>query len=198
MRRLTSTTTFLEGLENVITEVKTSEKFLRSAVSDSSKYLSDPRFENEFVIRTKSTDKLVALSILSWYFSDEIRPLVQMNLQEKWNLSEDSIIGEFLLNSFGEMKLFLLETTLWSERDFFGNIFSKNIVLQLLGLFRPKFASHRRPKRIQRHRGYRDKGTLKFPHEYHDFASRSQELKEEEEQRLSRLDQIDLARGWIT
>lgn len=188
---------FCSELERICLSVNSRSKFLRSSVSDNSKYLYT-RFENRLRIRTRAKKKLIGLAILSWYLPEEIGVLINLELREIWEESEEFLFPAMLLESKGQMLLFLLETRNYHTRDFFSNIINEEIVKNLLRLVAPVYKTRSKPKRVQRHRGYRDKGTLKLPHEVHELANRTAEVKELEEKRKSSQDSINFLVGWFT
>lgn len=164
-------------------------------------------FENSFVIKTNEFNDLVGLSVLSWYLPEEIGLLLRWSLEEK--LQSDRIESRkekreipltILLSSKGQMLCFLLETDLWSSRDFFGNIFNEKIIRRLLSCFSPCFKTKKKPKRVQRHRGYRDKGTLR--NEVHKDPNRyvndTLGAKIQEQKRISTADSCQFLIGFIT
>jgi hypothetical protein len=120
-----------------------------------------------------------------------------MAIEEYISLNPDLMILDFLTKSKGEMKLYLYHCTKWHSRDFFGNILKEGMSLRDLPI-RPKMKTRRRPKRTLRHRGYRDKGTLKFSHEIHDLSNRTLEEKELEDERRTYKDVRSFLEGWIT
>lgn len=185
---------FLE-IERIAREF--SSKVFRSSAPDNSKWLSDPRFENDFVLTSRSLVKLSRLAILSWYVPEEYGILFRLTIREYISLNPDLMILDFLTKSKEEMKVFLYHTTKWHSRDFFGNVLKEGMDLKDIPV-RPKMKTRRRPKRVQRHRGYRDKGTLKFSHEIHDLSNRTLEEKELEDERRLYKDVRSFLEGWIT
>lgn len=138
------------------------------------------KFENSFVLKDKSLSNLVCLAIVSWYIPEELGILLRMELS-KLSGNEDLFILRFLVENKGIMLCFLEETSLWHTRDFFGNIATQ--LPKCLNTVRPRFSSTRKPTRVQRHRGYRDKGSLRLKHEYHSFAEGTLEQQKIEEAR---------------
>lgn len=177
--------------------LKCSSEFLRTAVSDNSKW-KRANFENRVRIKTRNKEDLVVLALLSWYIPEEFGILLRLELEEIVSTNFDLEEVELLLRSLGEAKCFLLESSLWHSRDFFGNVTNKERQRRLISLFEPILTSKRKPKRVQRHRGYRDKGCLKLPHEHHDFSDTGSEQYLLEQKRLTYQDTINFLRGWVT
>lgn len=206
MRNLPDSQTFVREVERIsnleIVTIHSTEVLSRIAPND-----GEFKFTNSFVIKTNELSDLIGLSILSWYLPEEIGLLLRWSLVEK--LESDRIesrrtkrgisLGP-LLSSKGQMLCYLLETSLWSDRDFFGNIYNEEIVQRLLRCFSPRFSTKRRVKRVQRHRGYRDKGTLR--NEVHKnpnrFISDTLESRKIEQERISTTDTLQFLIGYIT
>lgn len=174
-----------------------SSKIFRDTAPINSKWLLNPDFENDFYLTSRRKEDLVRLAILSWYIPEEYGILIRLRIREEISHNPDLLILDFLTKSLGEMKLFLYHTELWHTRDFFGNILKDNMTFKDLPI-RPRMRKKSKPKKVQRHRGYRDKGTLRFPHEYHDFSDRTLEEKQLEDDRKALKDAIDFLEGWIT
>lgn len=142
------------------------------------------KFENSFVFKQRSLDFLVRVSILSWYVPEELGILLRFQVQERITNNANLDWLQLLLDSKSQMLLFLLDTKLWHTRDFFGNLLNDKLITNTLVSITPKFESKKRPNRPERHRGYRDHGNLKFPHEVHECGEyRPEHLKLEEERR---------------
>jgi len=154
-------------------------------------------FQNRFRITTRKLNDLIGLAILSWYLPEQIGVLLRMDLLEISKESEDLIVVTLLLNNIEQTRCYLLETSLWHSRDFFGNIYNREIVKHLIKLFKPVFAIRKPPEQVQRHRGYRDKGTLRKVHDRHSFVSFTAEHRELEERRKSLQDSIQLIEGFF-
>lgn len=135
------------------------EQNLRRAVSDSSNFhVEDETF---FRIKHLKLTELIKLSIVSWYCPEEIRFILQLDIERvSKNLSmEDRLLLKQFLSSKNKMLIFLNETSLWHSREFFGNILSPNRN-PLSSLKLPLRAWMRKKAKFpQRKRGYRDKGS---------------------------------------
>lgn len=173
-----------------------SEIFYRSTASDSPKWLH-ARFENSVILKSRKQEDLVLLAMFSYYIPEEIGVLLRLELQEEADRNPEMDVLHFLLRGKGAMYCFLLETKLWHSRDFFGNVITKQRLEKLRTLFKLKFSTTRKPKRAVRHRGYRDKGTLRNIHEYHSFVSFTKEMNELEDARQVRKDTLALLQGFL-
>lgn len=175
---------------------KYSEIFFRSSASDSPKW-EDTNFENQIVIKSRLKEDLVLLAIFSWYMPEEIGILLRFELQEICDKNPEAIWLHFLIKEKGLMYNYLCDTKLWSTRDFFGNILTKKRLNKIKYLYSLKFKTKKKPKRVQRHRGYRDKGTLRNIHEYHSFASCTGEQMTIEENRAIHKDTLSFLQGFL-
>lgn len=90
--------------------------------------------------------------LLRWYIRIDLEHFLLKNFQFYWLsvLTEDR---EFLLK-------WLLNQRTITSRTFFGNICCRKNLIRCWNLIKIRFEARIRPKRTQRHRGYRDKGTL--------------------------------------
>ena len=164
----------------------------------------DPNLNNDleycFHLRGKSLNSLIALAIGSWYLK-EAGFLLRMDLEEKLHTlsNEDQFLLKFFLSSKGEMLLFLKETTLWSTRDFFGNLLP--LIVQEINLLRysPK-RSGKVVKKVFR-RGYNDKGSRALdPYwkQARPFWQDSLMQTEIELERKIQTETFDFTRGFLT
>jgi hypothetical protein len=90
--------------------------------------------------------------LLQWYIRIDLELFLIKNFQFYW-LSVLTEEREFLLK-------WLLNQRTITSRTFFGNICCKKNLIRCWNLIKIRFSTRIRPKRTQRHRGYRDKGTL--------------------------------------
>ena len=129
----------------------------------------DPNFQNLtfFDVGTRQLDEKILLSILSWYLPVEVGFVLREDLfQSLFRLSlEDRSVIELLIESKAVMLLFLEQTSLWHNRDFFGNIVSQKAVERVLRILSPS-SFHRKIRKSQRKRGYDDKGSKVDPHKW--------------------------------
>jgi hypothetical protein len=116
----------------------------------------------------RSFKSLRALAIAQWYFPDEIRWQIFLDMEEmtfsQLNLKQVFEI-KTLLQSKELMQIYLYQTERLTNREIFGNILG-NELKNSLGEIKIQRKNYRKPKRVQRHRGYRDKGSWKPPHRW--------------------------------
>lgn len=174
---------------------RNTRNFFRTSALISSNRLLE--FENRLNVKTNDSTDLLVLGIVSWYLPEEDGFLLRLELEEKIGNNLDLDWIRFVLNSKAEMLIFLQETSLWHTRDFFGNIITDNNLTRLAKLVKPKFKTKKPPRRLVRRRGYKDKGSLREIHTYHDFSIRTKELKELEQRRQSSTQTTDFLRGWF-
>lgn len=175
-------------LEKYIERKLFNEKFLRTSVSASPKCLTDnQKFSVNYPRDFKS---LRSLAIIQWYFPEELHWRILMDLKEMTfsQLNEKQKIEIFIYLSSKEiMEIYLFETKRYTSRELFGNILG-NELSTLLRQFRIKVVKPRKPKRIERHRGYRDKGSLKPTHRWlpdYDFTLTEYQTNLERKQDLT-------------
>lgn len=178
-------------------QINSSLKFSTEVLSRITPSALGSSFENSYRIKDRSLVNLILLSLISWYIPEEIGILLRFSIIENISNQEDLEFLNLLLDSKGEMKLFLINTTLWHTRDFFGNILVEKNLQHALNSIVPSLKSNRKPKRVQRHRGYRDKGTLRKESDKHDFWISTDEQNRLENERKSRQETLDLLRGFI-
>ena len=156
-------------------------------------------FENSFRILDKSFRNLMTLIIISWsrYCPEELGYLIRLEILD---LVKDTDLDflEILLESKGQCFCWILDTKRFSTRSFFGNIFNSRTINHALRNIKPCFRTRRRSKRVQRHRGYRDKGTLRREVDKHDLWYSSILQQKIEEERESRAETNQFIIGWIT
>lgn len=188
--------TFLSQLEKLCKESSQDELFRTTAVLDSPNFLE--RYYSDMIL-PKTLDSCVILAISSWYIDDQaIACLIRESLREKLTNPDFSIL-ELLLESKAQTELFLIETTLFHTRDFFGNFITKQR-LQILYKnlrFRP---ISRRITRVQRKRGYQDEGSMKEIHKWlpeHDYTL-TEKQNEIEQHRISVQETNLFLQGFIT
>jgi hypothetical protein len=95
------------------------------------KLLDSPTYQAEYdltrlVIPTRKTKDLIGLAVLSWYMSEEIKTLLQLELRSVWP-AEFREVGEVLLTSKEFMLAWLIIQDQWNEYDFFGNVLDKRL-----------------------------------------------------------------------
>jgi hypothetical protein len=164
------------------------DKVLRTAVSDSPKWLSDSDFR---VILPKDFNSLRSLAIIHWFIpNDYLFWEFHLSLQEENSVSqlnEKQKLELEILNSSKEIcEFYLYETERYSGREIFGNILG-NELKESLRKLKIKKNIHRKPKRKIRHRGYRDKGSLRPDHlwiERYDSSFNEYQIKLEKKRYL--------------
>lgn len=188
---------FLDQLKIIGESNSQRSEFLRTTVVDSS------NFHGEFLtnlIMPRNLDDCIALAISSWYIgSEEIRVLIQIELEEISQKNSDFWILTLLLKSKAHCELFLIETNLFHTRDFFGNIYTGQ---RLQRVYRNLNFRRRNKivKELARKRGYHDKGSLKDTSKWlptHDYSLNR--LHEDiESKRLSLVDTTHFIEGFVT
>jgi hypothetical protein len=175
-----------EKIESVCSEIQS--RYLQQGVDHSFRfYCRNPR------------DAMV-LCCVSWYLPEILRLEVQIEISQrltkKFGPEYEQKIS-LLLESKPKMLIYLLESNVlgYKTQEVFGNIIGSTTKLQVFQL------SHRKPKRIQRHRGYRDKGSRRTGFEFLseeeiDFTLRELQLQLEEE-RIAIQDSIQFWSGFM-
>lgn len=113
----------------------------------------------------KSLKNFIRYAILVWYAPEEEHFMLRLKLEEEaknFSLEDQHLISQ-ILSSKAEMLCFLIETKLWHERDFCGNILSWNDIKDL------GFQVYQQITKIvipQRKRGYHDKGSRVESHRW--------------------------------
>jgi hypothetical protein len=130
--------------------------------------LDSPTYQTEYdltrlVIPTRKTKDLIGLAVMSWYMSEEIKVLLQLELRSVWP-AESWEVGEVLLTSKEFMLAWLIIQDRWNEHDFFGNVLDKR-----LGRIWNLVTFHRKPRTpVKKYtgwcRGYQESyRRVKFP-----------------------------------
>jgi hypothetical protein len=194
MRNLLDSASFCNSLDSI------AEEFARDFPS-STAIIDSPNFLENFLtnlILPRELDDLICLSILHWYIKDErVQLYLRLELERVSYFTENFIV-RLLLESKAEMKMFLLESTLWSSRSFFGNLFTLVRVRKLNKIIQFKKRS-RRVRYPQVKRGYDDKGSKRESHQWKPSSDWSlNELQEKIEQKRSSLvSTSQFARGML-
>lgn len=194
-RNLYDSQSFLSELEKNTQECLATE-FSTEVLSRITPNVENPRFLNFIRINDKSQTNLVVLYILSHYVPEILGWYLRMSLEEEISNTELGFL--VLMETKYGMQNFLLETTLWSSRDFFGNILTKKNIIHALNSVKPVYETKKRPKRVQQRRGYRDKGTLRKNSDKHDLWYSTAEQWNLEQERLSVQQTIQLLQGFVT
>jgi hypothetical protein len=127
----------------------------------------------------------MVLCCVSWYLPEVLRFEVQIEISQrltkKFGPDYEQKIS-LLLESKPKMLIYLLESSIlgYKTQEVFGNIIGSTTKIQVYQI------SHKKPKRTQRHRGYRDKGSRRTGFEFlseeeKDFTLRELQVQLEEE-----------------
>lgn len=195
MRNLTDPTSFCDSLDSI------GDKFAKMMFSSSTAVIDSPNFLEVYstnLLLPRELDDLIALSIVHWYIKDErMRLYLRLELERISYFTENWVII-LLLNSKVEMKLFLLNSDLWSSRSFFGNLMTQKRMTKISKIVRFKRRG-RVPKKPQRKRGYDDKGSKREDHQWKASSDWSlTELQNTiEQERESRVHSAAFARGML-
>lgn len=172
-----------ESVTSVLSEVsrlcREGTIFLRDAALVNPKLYSEWEGTWRFPNRL---DDLITLSILSWYWDDEISVVFRYELEKKVSRNDDYFVCKLLLHSKESMLEFLSLTTLWTTRSFFGSILNVNNLRRVSKLVKIRWKTKREPTRTVWRRGYKDKGTLRkdvHPNKYVDTTKEHLKLLEE-------------------
>lgn len=174
--------------------LKYSEKFLRTSALDNPNFLE--KHTGDLTITTRDSTDLVVLALVSWFIDKEIGILLRLKLEQMIGKNEDLNFIRLLLENKGLALCYLCDTQLWHTRDFFGNVLTDARLQRLTKQVKFQRRILKRPSRVQRKRGYKDKGSLKKIHEYHEFASGTLEQNTIEAKRLSQQETILFLQGW--
>lgn len=181
-------------------------KVIEAATANSAELLSlitpsDNGFLNTFRIKTNNKTDLLVLAIYSWYLDENIGMLLRWSMLDKLKEldpeSEKYLEVEICLRSRGLCLSWLQETSLYHTRDFFGNVLTDSRIRRCRHFFAAEFKTKRRSKRIQRHRGYRDKGSLRRASDRHELYSGTLEHQLLEKQRQVLADTVSLWEGFL-
>lgn len=156
MRDFVEPSTFLDSVEQKSRKWFQGRSLtLRKQVVDNSNFLRDGL---HFQLRNIDLKNLLKLIIVSWYIDEEVRVVLQCDLEQKIKQFELEDQGwlSLLLVSKPHCEIFLLETSKWHSRDFFGNILGK---LDELDKFLKLRFVNQTVVTPQRKRGYNDHGS---------------------------------------
>lgn len=112
-----------------------------------------------FIVIPKELKQFKLLCCLVWYLPEDIQALIRMELENRsnWFGPEYEIQIDLLLRSEPETIIYILESSVLgrNSNEVFGNILAyEYIKIDCIEYSRKK------PKRLVRHRGYRDHGSL--------------------------------------
>jgi hypothetical protein len=118
-------------------------------------YTQYPDYDfTNFHFKTNKKKDLIFLSILSWYFPEDIRIIFQLSLEEHWaKIDSLSVERKILLTSKAFALAWCLLIGEWNDNDFYGNYLSKKkkFIPSLFKMFNFKRLSS---KRVKRYTGY--------------------------------------------
>lgn len=100
---------------------------LRTQVSDDPKQFPLDYDFTRLVIKSKKQRVLIGLALMSWYMTEEVRFVLQLQLSELGFKDIDYELGDIVFNSKAYALAWLLEQDLWSDRDFFGNVLNREL-----------------------------------------------------------------------
>lgn len=152
-------------LEKAISSQLREVKLLRTAVSASPKCLSADLVSINYPLDFSG---LRALAIIQWNFPEYLHWRILLDLREKSHsqLNEKQKLELSILLSSKEICYFYLyETERYSSRELFGNILG-NQLSDLLRTLKIREKVILKPRKVQRHRGYRDKGSRRPEHQW--------------------------------
>lgn len=191
-----SPTRFVNSLEKI--SMYLCDNFLSSSVLIDATRKTE-NFENRIRIKTREKKVLETLAILSWYKEPWIGWMIREEIEEMISLenSELSYIL-ILLKSKESMILFLLDTLLYHSDEFFGFFSTETKLAQVLKISTSfVFKRTSKPKELVYQRHYKDKGSLKLPHEDHSIGPQVRLQQRIEESRQANLDTLAFLQGFL-
>lgn len=135
---------------------------LRNHVLDSSNLQSNYE-TNAVFFKGKKLKEKILLGLVSWYLPEEVGFLIRFWLEENWGSEKKEwcrIIGTSKLYA---LTLILIQDE-YSNRDFFGNIASKQYIERSISKVSIPRRNTTRIKRKIRRRGYQDHGSKRPSH----------------------------------
>lgn len=140
--------------------------FSRNHVSDTP--TCPEKLEDWIIVYPKDFRLLRSLAILQWYLPEIWHWRIFLDLKEKTfsQLNQKQRIEILLLLESKEiMEIYLYETKRYTGSEIFGNILG-NDLKDLFKILRLRRNLKSKPKRIERHRGYRDHGSRRPDHQW--------------------------------
>lgn len=123
---------------------------LRIQLSDSpTQYLWNYDYTS-LVIKEKKQRYLIGLALMSWYMTDEIRVLLQLQLEKSIGADVPYELMEILLNSKEYALTWLILQDWWNGNDLFGNVLNK----ELGRVWSRVCFSKKSKRRVKRYTGY--------------------------------------------
>lgn len=167
-----SPTTLIAGLEKFEHRFSQKCESLTTSVVDSPNFLET--FTTELIIPKFDKQRFLALCYLS-NFAGDLRFWLQESLEKelsrRYNPNGDLddkqkqivFIAKILMSGKAQAREFLIQTDLWTEREFFGNYLNNRMIEICENLIKFKKKSTK-VKKPQRKRGYNDKGSRRPSH----------------------------------
>jgi hypothetical protein len=173
---------FLSQFERKLNELLERSRFSSELQSLYTPTSEQKRWENSFLIKTRNLNEILFLGIFSWYLPGDLGMILRMDIEEKIKDKDDYWFVNLVLQSKVTCHLFLINTTLFHTRDFFGNFLTEEFLEKLRLHCRPKFKKKKKPTYPIRRRGYKDKGSLgnaTFSPKFINLNKEERELEEE-------------------
>lgn len=130
---------------------------LRTSVCDNSNFCED--FLTDIVLPRTKDDLLRLILLVHLGIPDEFGVLIQIELEKRLSKYDELSWMEILLDP-KYLKVWILQNSEYSTRDWFGNILNERELSRLVKSLRFK-KKNTYVKKVQRKRGYTDKGSLK-------------------------------------
>jgi hypothetical protein len=168
--------TFVKGLE------KFEQRFMLKCESLTTTVVDSPNFLENYLTELKipkfNKDKLLALCYLSNFAGDLrfwLQESIEKELSRRYNQNgkldekQETILflSKILMSGKAQSRQFLIDTDLWTEREFFGNYLNEHMLAVCEKIIKFKRPSAK-VKKPQRKRGYNDKGSRRPSHEKHE------------------------------
>lgn len=156
---------YIQFEKEIHRRLASSERFLRTAVSDSPTTLDSSKVVIHFPGPFR---EIRALAIAQWFFPENLHWRILLDLQEK-SFKQFNVKQRLELSLYLESKeiclKYLFETKRFSSYEIFGNIIGNDLsrALSSMKISRKRILT---PKKNTRVRGYRDKGGLKPAHKW--------------------------------
>jgi hypothetical protein len=165
--------------------------------------VDNPNFFKDYdtsIILPRSLDSLTFLSIIVWYIDSDIHRIYLLEALREVSKSANNFQLRNLLKSKALMRLYLLSSTNWTNRSFFGNLLSDKQSERINKSLSFKRVKNDKVVQPKRKRGYHDKGSLRLAHNWLPTSDISlTELQISIEQKRTSLRDTDLfIEGWIT
>lgn len=161
----------------------------------------------EWKIRTGSRDSLFFL--ISIYYlhlegrdqNDLLNPILKLALEDRCRETENEDFLILLKNRMYFYNYLLEPGVEYNSRKIFGLCLDKDkwseIQKRLKKVFRLQFFPTNRPRRLVRHKGYRDKGSIRLVHTIHScYDGKADQLLVEQEKKAIQ-DTLSLFQGWL-